>query len=826
MSSIRRHLIITLAAAPVVIAAAWPPVALAQPGSIAKVTEGAQRQDGFFPLYWNASRGKLYIEIPRFGEEFLYLTSLATGVGIAGLDLDRGMISDEYLARFERNGSRAMLVLQHPRFRSSNPNPAHQRSVQESFPTSAVAGLEIVAEEGGRVLADITPYATTDVVNVRAALREANEGSYSLDRDRSGIWAERTRAFPLNTEIEAQLTLVTDQPGRRISGHAPDARAVTIREHHSFVKLPEPGYRTRRHDPRVGVFGISFLDFGRAFDQDYTVRYISRFRLQKKDPAARVSEPVKPIVFYLDAGIQEPYRTAFRDGINWWNLAFEAAGFRNAIRVEDMPPDMDPMDARFNVVQWIHRSQPSSSWGASFADPRTGEIIKAAVRMDSHRSLVDHNIFASAAPGFAMPAEEIGETWLASLDTTVSAEAFAMARRRQHAAHEVGHVLGFAHNFIASSYGGRGSAMAYPAPLIKVTDGRIDLRDAYRAGLGSYDTLVVRYAYTEFDPAVESDSLDAIVREADRKGIRFLTNPDEGIVSSYPEGTTWVNGEDAVEELDRVLKVRRTLINEFDETAIGTRQPWTQLGRRFVPVYLHHRFTLDAAVKAVGGMQYRYGVRGDSVPVTQIIDPARQRRALSLVLQSIQPAELAIPERTLQLMAPRSFGDDIDPREFRSSAAPAFDQIGVARTLATMAVRGLFHPNRTARLVAFNARDPRNPSLAEVVEVTVGRTWGGPPTPVAQRPLRRVAERVVLDEFARLALNPEASVESRAGAEHGLRQIAATIRARGMGSGDEAAHRELALADIDRVLLRRDAAVARTEPPPPPPGTPIGQPVP
>ena len=823
MFASRRFLVATALVAAV--AATIPATAQAQ-GAIAKFVDGMERKDGFVPLYWSPTKGKLYVEIARFGEEFLYLTSLATGIGIAGLDLDRGMLSDEYLARFERLGNRAILNLQHPRFRSTNPSPPHQRSVQESFPTSAVAGMEIVAEEGGRVLADITPYVITDVVNVRGELRASNEGSYSIDRERSGVYPERTRAFPNNTEIEATITLTSDQPGTRVRGHTPDARAITIRQHHSFVKLPEPGYRTRRFDPRVGVNGISYYDFARGFEDDYVVRLAARHRLQKKDPRAAISEPVKPIVFYLDAGIQEPYRTAFRQGIMWWNTAFEAAGYRNAIRVDDMPADMDPMDARYHVVQWIHRSQPSSSWGNSFVDPRTGEIIKAAVRMDSHRSIVDHNIFAGAAPGFAMPADDLEESWLASLDTTVDAQEFAMARRRQHAAHEVGHVLGFAHNFIASAYGGRASALAYPAPLIKLTNGRIDLRDAYREGLGAYDTIAVRYAYTEFDPAVENDSLDAIILEADRKGIRFLTNPDEGIGSSYPEGTTWVNGEDAVEELDRVLSVRRVLITEFDENAIRRGQPWSMMNRRFVSVYLHHRYTLDAAIKAVGGMQYRYGVRGDSVPATEIIGPERQRRALGLVLRSIQPIELAIPEATLRLMAPRGFGGDTDQREFRSSAAPAFDQLGVARTLATMAVRGLLHPNRVARLAAFNARDARNPGVAEVIDLMVGRTWGGPPVAARERALRRVSERVVLDELARLALDNTATVEGRAGAEYGLRQIASTIRARGMGIGDDAAHRQLALADIDRVLTRRDAATPRTEPAAAPPGSPIGQPVP
>jgi len=793
------------------------------PSPIAKFTEGMEKRDGYFPIYWNAPKGKLYLEIARPNEEFLYLTSLATGLGIAGLDLDRDMQGDNYVARFERAGSRVHFVLQHPAFRATNAsNPALVRSVQESFPTSTVASLEIVAEEGGRLLVDATPAFLVDAINVRGALRDANEGSFSLDRDRSAIYAERTKAFPTNTEIEATLTLVSENPGQRISAHSPDGRAINIRQHHSLVKLPDPGYRPRKHDPRVGIFTVDFYDFSRGFDQDYPNRYAIRHRLQKKNPGAAMSEPVKPIVYYLDAGVPEPYRSAFKDGIRWWNKPFEAAGFVNAFRVEDMPADMDPMDARYNVINWVHRTQPSSSWGNVFIDPRTGEIIKAAVRMDSHRSIVDYNIFASAVSADAEPADPLDDEWIASLDTATSAEAFTMARRRQHAAHEVGHTLGLAHNFIASSYGGRSSAMAYPAPLIKLTNGRIDLSEAYRPGLGAYDTLAIRYDYTEFPPEQEEAGLRAIAEEGVRKGLKFITNPDEGSGNSYPEGTTWINGQDAVEELARVLKVRKVLIDRFDARAVRADDPMSALNRRFVAVYLHHRFTVDAAAKAVGGMEFRYGLRGDSVPSTAIIAPARQRRALELVLDAIQPEALEIPERVLKLMTPRAFGFDMpEPREFRSAAAPAFDQIGVARTAATSAVRALLNPARAARVVAFSARDAANPSLGEVVNRIVVRTWGTPAS-AGDAALRRVSERVVLDELVRLAADPAATPDVRAGAEFGLRQIASIARTRTAGTRDESAHRALASADIERFLARRDAPTLRNEPLPPPPGTPIG----
>lgn len=797
---------------------ALPSVLAAQ--SIADVTEGLEKRDGYFPLYWNAAEGRLLLEVPRFEEDFLYLTSLATGIGSLQLGLDRGMIAEEGIARFERVGQKVHLVLTNPAFMAGTENPALTRSVTESFPTSIVAAFDVAGETDGRVVVDATTFLVSDVIDLAGRLRRADQGSFRFDRERSSVHLPRTRAFPRNTEVEVVTTFTSDNPGFEIRRHAPDGRALTVRQHHSFVRLPDPGFRPRRFDTRAGLFAVTRWDFARPFSEDYPVRYAMRHRLRKRDPGAAVSEPVEPIVYYLDPAIQEPYRTAFRDGAMWWNAIFEAAGFRNAFRVEDMPPDMDPMDARYHVIQWVHRTEPGFSIGPSFVDPRTGEILKAAVRMDSYRSVPDYDIWAGTVPAFGM-GPEAADAWLATLDPDVSAEAFVMARRRQHSAHEVGHTLGLAHNFVAASYG-RASVMDYPAPLVRLENGRLTLTDAYREGGGAWDTLAIRYGYTVFaSPEEEAAGLEALVNDAMRRGLKFITNPDEQATSSYPEATTWVNGANMVDELRRVASVRRFLIDRFDETAIQPGEPMVMLAQRFSTVYLHHRYTLDAAIKAIGGLEFRYAVRGDPLPPTAPVPAARQRQALDLLLDALAPEELAVPERVLALMAPRPFGHPWPGRGFRGDAGPAFDQLGLARALARDVVGGILHRERMARVAVLSARDPAFPGLDEVLGRVVERTWGIEPRGNGA-PLQRAVQRVVADELMALAGDDRATVEARAAAEWALRLIGQTAGERQPLAAADAAHLALAQADIERFLNRPAPTAERSAPGALPPGSPIG----
>ncbi len=771
----------------------------AKPTTIAQATAGATRQPGFFTLYYNDKTGKLQMEVARLGQDFLYLNSLATGLGSNDLGLDRGTIGNEAVVRFERMGDKLFLTSRNLAYRATSGSDALARSVEESFASSVLAAFPIVVEENGRYLIDVTDFFLQDIFNVRGVIQRSQQGSFRLDRSRSAIYPPRTKSFPKNTEIEAVLTFESDAPGREITRHTPDGRALTLRQHHSLVELPDDNYRPRAFDPRVGVFATSFQDFSRSFNEQPEQRWIARWRLQKRNPNAARSEPVTPIVYYLDPAVPEPYRTAFRQGASWWNQVFEAAGFINAFQVRDLPPDVDPMDARYSVVQWVHRSDPGFSIGPSFVDPRTGEIIKAAVKMDTYRSITDYNIFAAMLPA-------IGE----AADGTE----FVMARRRQHVAHEIGHTLGLAHNFISHAYG-RASVMDYPAPLITLDNsGRLDYSRAFRDGPGSYDSLAIRYAYSQFhSPEAERAGLQAIVDEGLQKGIRFLSDRDVG-AGVIPEVTQWLNGSDAVDELRRVTAVRKVLLEKFNESAIRPGEPMFMLNERLVPAYLHHRYALDATVKTVGGMEYTYALRGDGQTPTRIVPAGEQRAALRELAAALQPEALAIPPRVVALIPPPPYGYSSDAWSFASPTGVVFDPLGAARALASFVADGVFNPARMARVISFHARTGELPA-DEVVRTLTDAVFSGSESNAYRAALRLVAQRAVVDALLGLAVDTRSTAEVRAVAESHLDRIANSL-----ARSTEAAHGSM-VRDIRNWLDRRIAPPARTAPVTLPPGTPI-----
>ena len=783
--------------------------------TVHEFTANMKAMDGLFPMFWDAKAGKLYLQVSKFDQDFLFVISLPYGLGSNDIGLDRGKLGDGRLVRFSRFGGKVLLVQPNLDYRSSSENPAERMAVQQSFAESVISGFKIDAEENGAVLIDATDFFQTDAFGVIRALTETKQGTYKVDKDRSAIVLDSTKNFPLNTEVEALLTFVTDKPAQKslVATVAPDASTVTLREHFSFVQLPEPAYTPRAYDPRSGYFEKTYRDYSAPLGQPLDLRIIARHRLQKKDPTAAVSEPVKPIVYYVDRGAPEPIRSALVQGASWWNQAFEAAGFKNAFRVEVLPEGADPMDVRYNVIQWVHRSTRGWSYGNAITDPRTGEIIKGQVTLGSLRARQDYLI-----------AEALLSPYKKGSPLNPQLQEMVLARIRQLAAHEVGHTLGLAHNFAASAIAPGTSVMDYPHPWITLdSSGNPDLSHAYSTGIGAWDKIAIQYGYSQFSSGTnEHEALDAILSKAQADDLYFISDQDSRPPGgAHPYSHLWDSGPDPAAELDRILQVRNAALTQFGENAIPMGRPWSEIEDALVPLYLMHRYQTEAAAKEVGGLNYRYALRGDGQMVTEIVSPANQQKALYELLKTISPSTLTLSESLLKILPPRPPGYPRTLESFAGHTGLTFDPDAATESATEITLGLLFNPQRASRLAEYHARDAQYPSLQEVIEATISVTWKAPTAHAMQAKTQRITRSEVTEHLLALAANNAASVDARTIARAEVLSLRSWIGTVSAASSEDKALNTTTLARID-LFLKDPEKFVPAPPPPVPPGQPIG----
>ena len=795
--------------APETAAAAKPP-----PATITAKTRAMQALPGFFPLYWDEAKGDLWLEIPRFDEDFIYFTSLPGGLGSNDIGLDRGQLGAERLVRFVRSGKKVLLVQRNVDFRATTSDELERRAVEDSFATSVLAGLTIEAEQDGRVLVNATDFALRDAHDVIGALKRAQQGTFTLDAKRSALVLPRTKSFPRNTEIEVLLTFAGNEPGPWVRDVTPDPKSVTVRARHSFVQLPEPGYAPRAFDPRAGYFAMRYADYGVPIGESLVRRYIVRHRLEKRNSAAARSEVVKPIVYYLDPGTPEPIRTALLEGGRWWAQAFEAAGFLNAFRVEVLPPGADMQDVRYHTIQWVHRATRGWSYGSSITDPRTGEIIKGHVTLGSLRVRHDYLI----AEGLLAPYET-------GRPASPEMERMALARLRQLSAHEIGHTLGLAHNFV-SSIANRASVMDYPHPFARLlTNGTIDLSAAYQDGIGEWDKVAIAAGYAQFPAgADEAAEIDRILRAARERGLHYLTDQDaRPIAAAHPFGHLWDNGDNAVDELGRMLAVRQAALARFGENVIRPGRPLATIEEALVPAYLGHRYQVEAVAKSIGGQSYTLALRGDGQLPLQPVPAAEQRRALDALLAALQPQVLRLPDSLLALLPPRPAGFEATRELFTRRTGLAFDALAPAEAAATLTFSAIFHPQRANRLLQQHARDPQLPGLDEAIARVFDATWHRPAGQEIDGEIQRTVNYAALGQVFRLGANSGAGPQAQAIVAQQL-----TVLRDRLASATTAA--SLAPAQRAHVahgqrLIQRFFEQPKEFEPPPQPAVPPGQPI-
>lgn len=755
--------------------------------SIEETVAGTDAITGYFNLYWDEDTGKMYWEIDKLDTEFLYQISMGSGLGSNPVGIDRGQLRGTYVFAAKRVGPRILLVQPNYRYRASSDNELERQAVEDAFAPSVHWGFDIVAASGDSVLVDASDFFLRDARNVVGAISSRGQGTFALDKSRSAFYLDNTKAFPENVEVETMLTYTSKNPGALVRSVAATGGAVTLRQHHSLVKLPDDNFKIRIADPRLGTNGPTIQDYSTAIGEDLQIRLVGKHRLEKKDPNAARSEAVEPIVYYVDSGTPEPIKSALIEGASWWNQAYEAAGFIDAFQVKELPPGADGQDVRYNMIHWTHRRTRGYSYGGSVMDPRTGEIIKGNVNLGSLRLRQDYLHGQGLIPGFDYLESVAG-------DNSASVN-MALDRVRQLSAHEVGHTLGYPHNYLSSSYG-RESVMDYPAPLVEITeDGEIDLSNAYVQRIGEYDKLAVRYSYEQFpEGADETEELAKIVQESIDSGLLFMAHNNNNFIGAgHQFAGVWDNGDNLVDHLKHEIEVRRIGLENFSEALIRDGEPQSTLEYVLLPLYMHHRFQLNSAAQSIGGANYLYTVRGDGqVPFT-IIDGEEQRDALETVLSTLSVEFLKLPQNILDLIPPPAYRFT-QGEAFPGRTGLLFDSLGAAEGSISLSVQQILNPARMARLVAYGAMGDY-PDLEEVIDRLLEVTWQADrPDDAYQGQLLNLVQRVTADEMMRQASSADSSGEVKAVLTDRLNTLASQLERRRNAS----AHQSTVAADIRR----------------------------
>lgn len=776
-----------------------------------------ERLDGLLPIHLDRTGGRILLSLPApaadgVSTRLLYSTALRTGLGSAPVGLDRAAPGPAQILVVRRLGKKVAFELENTRFRATGGSPAEQAAASDAFATSTLWLGDVIPSGDGRLLVDIAPFLARDTKGIADQLKGGGEKGWKLVGDLSAADVNAVKAFPRNLVFEARQTYASDTPGAEVRNIAPDPRQFTLVVRHSFAALPEVGYTSRTFDPRGGSFSTQILDFGAPLGRQIVRNLSNRFRLDKLDPAAPRSRVKKPIVFYIDNAAPEPIRTALLEGASWWKQAFEAAGYIDAYQVKILPDGADPLDLDYNVVNWVNRATRGWSYGYAVTDPRTGEILKGSVLLGSLRvrqdMLIYEGLVGAGATGKGGPNDP---------------REVALARIRQLAAHEVGHALGLLHNFAASTQG-RASVMDYPAPRIGLVDGAPDLSDAYGSGLGAWDLYAIDWLYGD-KAGSDPDALASTkAAEAQRRGLRFVSDENaRAVSSSQPWGSLWDDGADPAAELTRMMQVRAAAIAHFGPQALAADEPAANLRRKFVPIWLLHRYQVEAAAKLLGGVESEYAMAGDGHGTANAVSGAAQTGALDALLATLDPAALDVPERLIPLLSAGWSGDSdrqFDIEVMRTAGAAVFDPLVAAQVGAEVTLDALLSPPRLARLADQHRRDAAVPAPGQLARRLLSLiTAGGDARLGTIR--RAVGTRIVLS-LAEAARSPASGSEATAQLDQALVDWADAQTGRRFADAED---RAWALATA-RLLRDREALTAALKDealePAIPPGMPIG----